>query len=357
MLDEFFQSAFWQDVYLSNTVQEYFVALLLLLGLLTAFYVLRVFVLGGVKKWVDSSENKFDDNVFSAIKGVQPVFYWFLALYFSVKTLQTANFINDALNVLLVVVLVWQGIRVIKVFVNYYTKHKLIEGEDRSKRTAVIALRKIVEIVLWVLAAILILDNLGVDITSLVAGLGIGGVAVALAVQNILGDLFSSFAIYFDRPFEIGDVITVGEFTGTVEKIGIKTTRLRELQGEEVVIANAELTNAKIQNFGRLKHRRVDFTFGVGYDTSNSKLQEIPKLVKKIIDDLDLAEYSRVNLVKLSESTVDFEVVYYVESSDVQDYMDTHEKLLLKLKQVLEDEEIDIPFPTRTIFMRNTSKN
>ena len=172
----------------------------------------------------------------------------------------------------------------------------------------------IIKVILWVAAGALVLDNMGYKITSLIAGLGIGGVAVALALQNILGDLFSSFAIYFDKPFKIGDFIVVGEYMGTVKKIGIKTTRIQALQGEEIVIPNNELTNAKVQNFGVMEKRRIVFSLGLNYNTPFDRLKKVPNFIKEIIENQKGAEINRVHFKSFGDFSLIYEIVYYVNS-------------------------------------------
>ncbi len=199
--------------------------------------------------------------------------------------------------------------------------------------------------------ACLVLDNLGVNITTLVAGLGVGGIAIALAVQNILSDVFCSVAILVDKPFQVGDFIIVGDMMGTVEKIGIKTTRVRSLSGEQLVFSNADLVNSRIRNYKRMQERRVVFSFGVIYQTPADKLEHIPAMVKEIIESVDQARFDRTHFKQFGDSSLDFECVYYVLSRDYNLYMDIQQKINLELFTRFEKEGIEFAYPTRTLYI------
>ena len=197
----------------------------------------------------------------------------------------------------------------------------------------------------------MVLSNLGYNVTTLVAGLGIGGLAIAFALQKVLEDIFSSVSIYFDKPFEIGDFIIVGEQMGVVKKIGIKSTRIQALQGEEIVISNRELTSVRIQNFKRMEKRRVAFSFGVLYSTSNAKLKKAIEMVKKIVEKAEHADLDRVHFKAFGSSSLDFEVVYYLKSRDYNVYMDTQQEINFAIKEAFEKEKIEFAYPTQTIHL------
>ena len=199
---------------------------------------------------------------------------------------------------------------------------------------------------------LLILSNLGIDITSLVAGLGIGGIAFAFAMKNILGDLFSSFAIFFDKPFLPGDFIRVGDQSGTVKKIGIKTTRVQASQGEEIVFSNQELTSTQIHNFKKLKERKIYFSFGVVYETPLKQIKEIPKIVKGIISEISEARFDRAHFNRFDDSALNFDVVYFVETDDYKKYMDIQQKINIEIMEVFEKEKIEMAYPTQVIYQK-----
>jgi len=208
----------------------------------------------------------------------------------------------------------------------------------------------VIKVSLWVVGLLFILSNLGIDITSLVAGLGIGGIAVALAMQNILGDLFSYFAIYLDKPFVKGDLILIGTQMGVVDRVGVKTTRIRALQGEEIVIANSELTSSRIQNFKKMEERRIIFTFGVVYETPLEKLTKLPQQIQDVIVPIERARFDRAHLQALGDSAYMFEVAYYVRSVDYDDYMDVHQAVLFGIIALCTQENIEFAFPSQTVY-------
>jgi small-conductance mechanosensitive channel len=204
----------------------------------------------------------------------------------------------------------------------------------------------------WVLAALLILNHLNFDITALIAGLGIGGIAVALAVQNILGDLFASLSIVLDKPFVVGDFVVVGELRGTIERIGLKTTRVRSLDGELIVFSNADLLKSRIRNFKRMRERRIVFTIGVTYGTGADKLARIPALLREIIAGQPRTRFDRAHFSAYGESALTFETVYYVLDPDYNVYMDVQQAINLEIFGRFEREGIEFAYPTRTVFLR-----
>jgi small-conductance mechanosensitive channel len=205
----------------------------------------------------------------------------------------------------------------------------------------------IAQVLIWGLALIFLLDNLGVQIGAVVAGLGIGGIAVALAAQAILGDLFAYVAIVFDQPFSIGDYIVVDNFTGTVEHIGIKTTRVRSSSGELIIFGNSNLASARIRNFRSMYRRRVVFTFGIIYQTPTATLEQIPGVVREILSALPSITVDRVHFQAFGPASLDFEVVYYVENPDLGLYMDLQQSINLSIKRKLEDMGVDFAAPAR----------
>jgi small-conductance mechanosensitive channel len=205
---------------------------------------------------------------------------------------------------------------------------------------------------LWVLLGVLILDNIpGVQVTSLIAGLGIGGIAIALAVQNILSDLFASLSITLDKPFVVGDNIRVGEMTGTVEHIGLKSTRLRSVDGEQLVFSNNDLLSSRIQNLKRMERRRVVLTLRVTYSTSYTLLEAIPHLVEEIISAHENVTFDRAHFSGYGEYALRYEIAYTMKTPDFQTYMDTQQSINLKLFKRFEEEGIAFAYPTQTIFL------
>jgi MscS family membrane protein len=218
-----------------------------------------------------------------------------------------------------------------------------------AMRNALSLIQFFVRVAVWSLALLLIFENLGFDVTALVAGLGIGGIAVALAAQSVLGDLFSSLAIVLDRPFEVGDFIVFGDQKGTVERIGIKTTRIRSLSGEQISCSNTDLMNSRIHNHKRMAERRVLFVIGAAYETPQSKLEHIPVFIQEIIEAQELARFERAHFRSFGDSTLEFEIVYWVLSPDYTTYMDVQQEINFGIFRAFEQEGIDFAFPSQTI--------
>ena len=225
-------------------------------------------------------------------------------------------------------------------------------GTDPEAATTVTLLGFVGRVVVWAFALLLGLDQLGFDVTALVAGLGIGGIAVALAMQNILGDLFASAAIVLDKPFMVGDFIVVGEHAGTVEKVGLKTTRVRSLSGEQLVFANALLLNAQLRNFKRMNERRIAFAIGVTYETPLEKLRALPGWLKAAVEAQPKARFDRAHFKSYGDFSLNFEVVYYVLSAEFNVYMDTQQGINLTIYQKLAQEGVQFAYPTRTLYLR-----
>lgn len=222
---------------------------------------------------------------------------------------------------------------------------------DAASTTTVSIIGFVARVAVWALVLLMILDNLGVDITALVAGLGIGGVAVALALQNILGDVFASLSIALDKPFEVGDFVITGSEMGTVEYIGMKTTRLRSLSGEQIIIANADLLKSRIRNYKRMAERRVQFAFGILYETPVESVERVSAIVKEIIESQRLTRFDRAHFKSFGESSLDFEVVYFMKTADYNIYMDVQQAINLALLQRFAKEGISFAYPTRVLYV------
>lgn len=322
-------------------------------------FVLGIVVLKGIQfvvvkrleKLVRRSDNDVDDALVEMVRTIKPPFYWFISFYLASRYVELSGLADRVLRWILVIWVTYQVIAALQIFIQYFAERKL-EGDDPSKKSMQALVRTFSVIILWSLGLLFVLSNFGVDITSLIAGLGIGGIAIALAAQNVLSDLFSSLAIFFDKPFVPGDFIVVGQDSGTVKDIGIKTTRLKSLDGEEVVIPNKDLTEARIQNYRTMTERRVLFTFGVLYETPQAKMKKIPGIVEDVISGVEKLRFDRVHFHELGDSALIFETVYHVETKEYSVYMSAHQEVLLGLKGVFEEEGIEMAYPTQTIYTK-----
>lgn len=228
---------------------------------------------------------------------------------------------------------------------------KLPDGKpDPSLLSAMVPLKFIATLILIAIVVLIALDNAGVNVTALVAGLGVGGIAVALAVQNILGDLFSAVSIVIDKPFVVGDFIIVGDKMGTVETIGLKTTRLRALSGEQLIFANSDLLTSRIQNYKRMVERRVVFGFGVTYQTTPEELRAIPGMVRQAVERHQLTRFDRCHFSKFADSSLNYELVYYVLDADFNKHMDIQQAVLLEIFEGFNAAGIDFAYPSQTVY-------
>lgn len=349
MFDSFFTADIWQRTFLSNPLSSYAKTVAIFVGLLLILKLLQLLVLSRLKRISEKTQTKIDDLIIASIGSLRPPFYLTVSLWFALQSLSLVPFLVAVINAILVIVVVYQVVISLQAPLDYVAKHSF---PDPTRRQAFHLIVRIAKGVLWGFAVLLILSNLGINITSLVAGLGIGGIAVALAAQSILSDLFSSFSIYFDRPFEIGDFIVVGDVMGVVERIGVKTTRIRSLQGEEIVLSNQELTSARIQNFKKMQERRVVVSLGVTYDTPQKSLKRIPEMISQIVGEIEGARFDRAHFNQFGDSALLFEIVYFVESGEYNTYMNINQAIHLRIKEAFEKEKIEFAFPTRTVFLQ-----
>jgi len=338
----------------NNSVKEYLVALAIFVLAIIVLKIFKYVIIDKLKKISAKTKAEIDDVLIKIIDKVGWPFYLLLSLYIALKFIQIPSFIETALYYAILVVVTYYVIRGIQDLIDYGTRKLILKRQEEEKEadTSVIdLLSKILKGILWVVAVILILSNLGYEISALIAGLGIGGIAVAIALQNVLSDIFASFSIYFDKPFKVGDFIIVGDDLGVVKKIGIKTTRLQSLWGQEIVISNRELTSGRINNYKKMRKRRIHFTFGVVYSTSTKKLKKILKIVRETFDEIELADLDRVHFKEFGDFSLNFEVAYYVDTGDYNEYMDTQQEINLGIKERFEKEGIEFAYPTQTVFV------
>lgn len=306
-----------------------------------------------LRKLSARTKTDFDDTLIKIFLDLRPPFYLVIALYFAIQPFSFPDIVSRIISGLLVVVIVYEVIKATGEIINYLIKKYLgrKDGDDHQGESIAKTAKIIVKIALWILGIIVILSNLGVDVTSLVASLGIGGLAVALALQNILKDVFSSFSIYVDKPFREGDFIVIGEDKGVVQKIGLKTTRVKTLQGEELVISNQELTSARVQNFKKMEKRRVSFRIGVTYSTPEAKLKKIPEIIESIITNKEKTEFDRCHFFEYADSSLIFEIVFYINSPEYNAYMDIRQSINIEIYTAFKKLGVEFAYPTQTILL------
>jgi len=312
------------------------------------------FAFNRLRKFATRSPTAMDDGLVEVLSGTSQWLIALFALLVGAGVLDLSDRWANRVSQLWFVALALQaalwGTRAIGILLRRYIARHQLSDTGHLGATATLmswGLRT----ALWTIVLLAILSNLGVNVSALVASLGVGGVAVALAVQNILGDLFASLSIAIDKPFEVGDFVTVGSSSGTIEHVGLKSTRIRSLGGEQIVMSNTDLLKQTISNYKLLQERRVVFSFGVTYDTTARQAQAIPAEVERIVKASSHLRFDRAHLRGFGESSLDYEVVYYVLSSDYTLYMDEQQRINLELMQALDKMDVKFAFPTRTIVL------
>lgn len=344
-------------VYYHNTVLDYLIALgIIIIGLILARAFKKVF-LNRIERWAKTTRSNLDDFIVENVdRFILPAIYLFI-IHAGINYLTLSEKVQDVLRVATTVVITFLFVRLISSTIlmllrSYVRKQE--HGEEKVKQLG--GLMLIINVIIWMLGLLFLFDNMGYNVTTIITGLGIGGIAIALAAQNILGDVFNYFVIFFDRPFETGDFIIVDDKMGTVDYIGIKTTRIKSLSGELLVFANSDLTNSRIHNYKQMMRRRVVFSFGVIYQTSLEQMKLIPKLVEGIIKEQHPVMFDRAHFQKYGDSSLDYEVVYYVLDSDYNKYMDIQQAINFRIFEEFEKRGIEFAYPTRTLYMVSDNK-
>jgi len=344
--------------FLGNTLASWGVAAGVALATLLLLWMLRNLVKKRLAALAESTETVVDDLVVAILEGTRPGFLFIVALWAGSRALQLNPRVQGMTNVVFIIVVVIQiGLWATTALMRWLTIIRQEKSGEGEALTWLSGVEWIGKLLIWSIALLFALENLGVDITGLAAGLGIGGIAVALAAQNILGDLFAAFSIYVDQPFVIGDYLVVDSYNGTVEKIGMKTTRLKSLTGEQLIFSNSDLVGSRIQNFGRLEERRVAFALGVTYDTPTAKVQEIPEIIQKVVEAQENARFDRSHFKEFGDSALVVETVYYVLLPAYQFKMDIQQAINLELKRRFEAEGIEFAFPTQTIYLEGADSD
>lgn len=342
-----------------NTIQSYYYmkSVIIFILLIIGLKIFQKVILRYLRKLALKTTTDFDDLLVNVFTGISTTFYLVVSLYIASKPLLLNHVINDIIKVAFLLVIINEIIRAIIKFVRYFfDKYIVASAKKNQNKEHLESMSNMMisagVITLWIIGLTIVLATMGVNVTSIVASMGIGGVAIALALQNILGDIFSSLSIYLDKPFQIGDYIVIGENMGTVEKIGLKTTRLRSTQGEELVVSNKELTSVRLQNYGKVKKRRELLLLEVIYETEQKKLEKIPVIIKDILTKIPNVTFDRCHLMNLGNSGIRFDTVFYVSTKDYGAYVDIKQKINLLILQDFKKQKIDFAYPTQTIFVK-----
>ena len=329
---------------------------ILLVGFLILGWIIEHIFEHYFKKWASKTKTKIDDEILKNVK--RPIYglVIFFGIYFFIQNLsaidQYQDIINNVFLLIEILLIAYIFTRVTNVLFAWYADRQ--EKRKKTSQHILYVFRGIFNGIVYLIAFFLFMALAGIDLTGLAIGGAATAIVIGFALQHVLSDFFSAFSIYFDRPFEIGDFIIVGEYAGTVTKIGMKSTRLQLLQGEELVLSNKELTTASVRNFKKMNRRRIEFSFGVTYDTPLKKLKKIPDIIKSIIDPEKIEHVHKLDRVHFSEFgdfSLNFDIVYYLKTKDYTKYKDTQQEINFKIKEAFEKEGIEMAFPTQTIFL------
>ena len=341
--------------FFQNSIREYLLFVGIFVAAIIIIAIAKATVLASLRRWSERTATSIDDFIIRVFeKNLIPLFYYG-AFYLSTRSLTLHPTLSRVIDVIGIIILTFFGIRCLTVLLEYFIRYFWLKEGEAPKVSSLKGLLPALKILVWGIGIIFLLDNLGFKISAVIAGLGIGGIAVAMASQALLGDLFSYFAILFDRPFELGDFIIVGDYMGTVEHVGIKTTRIRSLGGEQLVFSNTDLTNSRVRNYKRMEKRRVVFTLGVTYDTSLEEVKAIPGIIKEAIASLNHTAFDRAHFSSYGDFSLNFEVVYNILSGDYNKYMDVQQEINFIIKEKFEERGIEFAFPTQTLFVNKDS--
>jgi small-conductance mechanosensitive channel len=346
----------WERMFMGNSLLNWLIAFGIVVVSWLVLRIGRVVLLNRFKQFSARTHTTLDDFIVQITEGALLPALYLGALYAGISYLTLSPKVNRLLHIAVMIVVTFIIIKTITSALNYLISQALgNSAEDLERKKQARGIILIVHILLWILALVFLINNMGYNITSVVTGLGIGGVAIALASQAILGDLFNYFVIFFDKPFEVGDFIIVDDKMGSIEYIGVKSTRIRTLSGEQLICSNTNLVNARIHNYKRMDKRRVSFTLSVVYNTPPEKVARIPGLIKTIIEKQENTLFDRAHFSAFGQFSLTFEVVYYILSADYNLYMDRQQAIYLSILNEFKKEGVQFALPTQTLLFNNGS--
>lgn len=356
-------AGWWQEVWtrlaldravLGNSIERWLAAAAVVLAATVGLWLVRSVLSRRAEVLASRLQTGWTRAMADLAAATKTWFLWIVAVYAGSLLVDLAPRAQDVVQTAAIIALlvqgaVWGTVLVGDLIADWTAARR---QRDPASLTLLAAVGVAARIALWTVAALLILENLGVQVTALVAGLGVGGIAVALAAQTILGDLFASLSIVVDKPFLLGDFVIVGETLGTVERIGLKSTHIRSLSGELIVIPNNDLLKSRIRNFKRMQERRVLFKIGVTYQTPPEKLAAIGGLLREIIEGHERVRFDRAHFQGFGDFALLFEIVYYVLAPEYGVYMDIQQSINLEISRRFAAEGIDFAYPTQTVYVQ-----
>jgi small-conductance mechanosensitive channel len=335
--------SFLDKVYYNNTIYDYLFAFAFVIVGTVGLFIIKVIFLKRLVQWSQRTESVVDDMIVNSIERFGIAALQFGIIFSGINFLNLSDRVQKILYVAGSVIVTYFILRLISTIILLLLQQKIRSqegGENKIKQLG--GLMLLVNIVIWMIGVVFLLDKFGQPVTTIITGLGIGGIAIALAAQNILGDLFNYFVIFFDRPFEAGDFITVDDKAGTVEYVGIKTTRIRSLSGEQIIIGNSNLTNSRIHNFKRLINRRVVFSLNIDYRTPVDKVKAIPGMLRQIVENQSPVLFDRAHFATYGDWSLKFEVVYLCLDPDYNKFMDVQQAINIEILETMKRNDIHL---------------
>ncbi len=338
------------DAFAANATEEWFAAGAIALGVFVLLYALEraaiAYTERGPQEGAATTARAF---IARLERGTGWDVFLVIALFAGSRLLMMPDEFDNIARGALIITMFWQIAWWGSVSIDFWTSWYLKRDVERAVAGALDAARYIGKLLIWSVLLIIALDNIGVEVTTAITGLGIGGIAIALAAQGVLRDLFASIAIVIDRPFRTGDFVVVDDMFGTVDRVGVKTTRMTSLDGEQLVFGNDDLLASRIRNYGPMETRRVLLTFGVTYETPTELVEAIPRMVREAVESEPMTRFERAHFRGYGESALEIEAVYHMLGSDYEAYMDAQQAINLALLRRFRAEGIDFAFPTRTL--------
>ncbi len=345
---------FINRVYFENRILDYIISLSIIL---LSFVFLKIFatvVIHHLSKLAKKTETKLDDFIIKIIKKFFMPIFLIGSVYFGIIFLTVPGNILKVVNIIVLSFVIIFIIRLVIEVIEFLLRNYWIKSENTEAVSGTIkVLLPAIKVVVWTLGFVFLLSNLGVNISAMLAGLGISGIAIALATQSIFRDIFNYFVIIFDQPFIVGDYVVLGDYMGTIQQIGLKSTRIKSLSGEQIILSNSDISESRMRNFKRMESRRVACQIGVTYETGLDQLKEIPKIIEKVVNNTEGAKFDRAHFSIYGDFSLIIDVVYYVLSGDYAKYMDIRQKINFEIKEEFDRRGIEFAYPTQTIKIEN----
>lgn len=343
-------------VLFGNALTEWAIAIAIGVSVGLALYGVRSFLLRRLRLFAARTTGYLDDLAIKVLSTTHFLFIFSMGVYAAIQWLvlpeKMATLLSRiAIAILMVQVARWADAGLKGWLLHYRTERAAL---DVASTTSTAAIGFFARVALWVVVFLMVLDNFGVNITTLVASLGIGGIAVALAMQNILGDLFGSLSIVLDKPFVVGDFIIIDDIAGTVEYIGLKSTRIASLSGQQVVFSNSDMLKSRIHNYKRMQMRRILFDISVSREIDERQLKLIPAILREAVEAQEHARFDRAHFRGYGAAALEFEIVYFVDTSDYNVYMDVQQEINFVLFARFAAEGIPFAYPVQTVHLANT---